>query len=310
MTTAILTKEESKTFIRIKNLIDTKKIDISTIARGVNKSASTISLYLSKKYTGRIDMLEADLDNYLKLFEESQKIEAKVMETVDTSILKRVFNAANMCQMRGKMGVCYGSPGIGKTTAILEYQKQNAGVIYVDPFEKTSARAVLEQIASQLRVNYYPTITMDAFCAGVIKKLEKNKCIIIVDEAENLRVDIFKILRKIHDRTRENCGMLFVGTEELSILLQKVKYGFPYISSRIGYIERLDRLKIDDVEKLVKQYFPNTKSAIINLMAKTGNYNARNIQNLMDLCLDIMQSNNIEELDADVIETAREKLLI
>lgn len=309
--TTMTTKTQETKAIQeaIKKLIDTKKVNISTIARGVNKSASTISLYLSDNYNGRVDTLENDLKNYLKLFEKQQNIELKALSFIETNVAKRLFNAANMCQMRGKMGVCYGAPGIGKTTAILEYKKIGSGIIVVDPFEQTSAREVLKQIANQLKVNYHNNMSLDEFTNNVIKKLERNKYLIILDEAENLKMDIFKIIRKIHDKAKNNCGILFVGTNELRYLLSKVQSGFPYIASRIGYVEKLDSLNIPDIEKLIIQYFPNCSKSLMNTFAKACNFNARNIQNMLDLCLDIIQSNNIE-LNVDVIETAREKLLI
>ncbi len=307
--TTAKTQETKELQEAIKKLIETKKINISTIARGVNKSASTISLYLSDNYNGRVDTLENDLKNYLKLFKKQENIEFKTLNFIETNVTKRLFNAANMCQMRGKMGVCYGIPGIGKTTAILEYKKISSGIIVVDPFEQTSAREVLKQIADQLKVNYHNNMSLDEFTNNVIKKLERNKYLIVLDEAENLKIDIFKIIRKIHDKTKNNCGILFVGTNELRCLLSKVQSGFPYIASRIGYVEKLDSLNIPDIEKLIIQYFPNCSKTLINSFAKACNYNARNIQNMLDLCLDIIQSNNIE-LNIDVIETAREKLLI
>jgi len=295
--------------IKLNELINSKKIDISTIAKGVNKSPSTLSLYLSGKYPGRINELESDLLGYISLFQKKEITEIKQLKYVETAIAKRIYNAANMCQIHGKMGVCYGSPGIGKTTAIKEYQKISSGVLIVDPFEQTSAKEVLRQIADQLKLNYHNNMSLDEFTKNVIKKLEKNKYLIILDEAENLNIAIFKIIRKIHDRTKNNCGVLFVGTPELRILLSKVQSGFPYISSRIGYVEKLDYLKIEDAKKLIIQYFPNCSDELIQMISKQCNYTARNIQNILDLCIDITKSNKIE-LNQDVIEAAKDKLLI
>ena len=293
----------------IKQLIDEKKLNLSTIAKGVNKSPSTLSLYISGKYTGDVVALEDDLKNYLSLFSKKENTENKTLDFVETTIAKRLFHAANMCQLKGKMGVCYGTPGIGKTTAINEYKKTSSGVIVVDPFVQSSAREVLKQIANHLKLSYLNNTSLDEFTSNVIKKLEKNKYIIIIDEAENLKIEVFKTIRKIHDRTKNNCGVLFVGTDELRALLQKVQSGFPYISSRIGYLEKLDALKMNDIEKLVHQYFPSCNDRLVQYIAISTNYNARSIQNLLDLCFDFVKSENIE-LDIDVIDAAREKLLI
>ncbi len=294
---------------KVKALLETKKVTSTTIAKGIGVSPTTFSLYLNSKYNGLIEPIESELKKYLQFVDKKEQTENKALNFIETSIVIKLFNAANMCQMRGKMGVCYGHPGIGKTTAILEYQKLRTGVIIVDPFEQSSSREVLKQIANQLKLNYSQNSTLDEFTSNVIKKLEKNKYIIIIDEAENLKVDIFKIIRKIHDRTKNNCGILFVGTEELFELLNKVKNGFPYITSRIGYMEKLDALKIVDIEKLVLQYYPTADKKLIQIIAKTCHYNARAIQNLLDLCFEITNNQQIE-LNIDVIESAKENLLI
>lgn len=74
-------------------------------------------------------------------------------------------------------------------------------------------------------------------------------------------------------------------------------------------MERLNTLKPDDIEKLVIQYYPTVEKKLITTIAKTCNHNARAIQNLLDLCFEITSKNNIE-LDVDVIDSAKENLLI
>ena len=214
-----------------------------------------------------------------------------------------------MCHLKGKMGICWGAAGIGKSTAVLEYQKNNTGVIVVDPVEKTSARAVLEQIADQLKIYYEYHTSSGQFIDKISKHLEKNKYLIIIDEAENLKIDIFKIIRKIHDKSKDYCGILFVGTNELYELLKRVKNGFPYITSRIGYAVQLDALTMDDIKSLVTQYYPKCSAELIQKISKSCSRNARAVQNLLDICSDITSSKNLE-LSSEIIETAREKLFI
>lgn len=288
---------------KVKALIEDKKVDISTIARGINKSPTTISLYLSSKYPGRVDQVEESLKAYLNTFEKSEQAELKSLEFVETTIVKSIFKAANMCQMRGKMGVCYGSPGIGKTTTVMEYQKQNSGVIVVDPSENISARLVLTKLADHFNLPYANNTSIDEFINAISRKLARNKYLIIVDEAENLSIDCFKALRKVFDKSKGSCGLLFIGTDDLKKTLLKIKDGFSYILSRVGYIERLNALEIDDIRKLVFQYFPDCDEVLLKVIAKSCDYNARAIQNLLDLSLDIIKSSKTE-LNTDVIESA------
>lgn len=294
---------------RVKDLLASGKVDATTVARGIGKSPATLSLYLKGNYDGKVDLLENDLKKYLSFFEKKEQIEEKSLKFTQTSISDKIFKAASMCQIYGKMGVCWGSPGIGKSTAVIEYQKNNTGVIVVDPIEKTSTRAVLEQIANQLKVFYEHNTTVGDFIENISKKLEKNKYIIIIDEAENLKVDIFKIIRKIFDKNKEYCGVLFVGTYELFELLKRVRNGFPYITNRIGYAAKLDDLNFEDVSKLVKQYYPNIDKTLIDYIAKSCKYNARNTQNILDLCYSFT-SQGKDELNNTIIESAKESLFI
>ena len=57
---------------RIKELAASGKTDITTIAKGINKSPSTLSLYLKNGYNGKIGELEHDLRNFLTYFEKKE----------------------------------------------------------------------------------------------------------------------------------------------------------------------------------------------------------------------------------------------
>ena len=309
-----MTETQEKTYSKelqqkVKELIDSGRVNLSTAAKGIGRSPASLSLYLQSKYDGRVDLVERDLMKYLDFLEKKEQVTLKQLQFTDTSIALKLFDAASMCHLKGKMGICWGAAGIGKSTAVLEYQKNNTGVIVVDPVEKTSVRAVLEQIADQLKVFYEYHTSAGQFIDKISKKLEKNKYLIIIDEAENLKIDIFKIIRKIHDKSKDYCGVLFVGTNELYELLRRVKNGFPYITSRIGYAVQLDALTIEDVKSLVNQYYPDCSADLIQKISKVCSKNARAVQNLLDICFDITSSKDIE-LNNGIIDTAKEKLFI
>ncbi len=78
MTTELMEQKKEQEFDKeiqdkIKQLIDEKKVTLSIIAKGVNKSPSTLSLYISGKYTGDISALEYDLKKYLSIFKKKGK---------------------------------------------------------------------------------------------------------------------------------------------------------------------------------------------------------------------------------------------
>lgn len=301
--------KDEELILALKEIIETKKANITTIAKGVNMSPATISEYLQGRYKGRVDKLEEALNKYLNTFKKTDNALLKKLDFAETSIATRVFNAAQMCQVQGKMGIVTGMPGIGKTTAIKEYEKRMGSVILVDPFEMSNARTILKQIADVLKIQCHNNMSVNDIAEVVVNRLKRNKFLIIIDEAENVKIEVFKIIRKIHDRTEGALGVLFIGTEELFYLVQKVRNGFPYISSRIGYLEQLNNLDDNDIEKLVLQIFPNIDKSLIRDIGVRANYKARSVKNILDLCVSLTQSLN-EKINSKIIAKAASMLLI
>ena len=145
------------------------------------------------------------------------------------------------------------------------------------------------------------------FIANIVKKLKDSGYIIIVDEAENLKPEVFTTLRKIHDRCENTCGLLFVGTERLHYNLTRLQGEYNYVINRVGFKVQLNALEIKDVEILVKQIYPDATDEIILCFAEECKYNARVLSNTLMRVNDLLQSNNVE-LCPDVIAAARRKL--
>jgi DNA transposition AAA+ family ATPase len=72
----------------VKDLIDKKVLEQSTIARGINKSPATLSLYLKSNYEGKVDEIENDLKNYLRFLQRKENVELKSLNFVETTIVK------------------------------------------------------------------------------------------------------------------------------------------------------------------------------------------------------------------------------
>ena len=88
----------------------------------------------------------------------------------------------------------------------------------------------------------------------------------------------------------------------------QAKKGFPYISSRIGYVARLEELKFSDIKELTVQYYPEISEGILRVIAAASRHNARHLQNLLDLCFETTKTGR--ELTLEIIEEAKEYLLI
>lgn len=293
---------------RIQELIDRKEIDQTGLAKKIGYSGAALSTYLKGDYRGSVENFETELKKFLSTFKENKTQLKTVLDFVETSVSKNIFNAAKLCQYNGEMGVCFGASGLGKTTAIKAYQKEKSGVIYVDPDENTSPRAVLKQIATQLKLPNFSQY-METFIDDIVKRLYGTGYIIIVDEAENLNSKMFRILRKIHDRCNGTIGILFVGTEVLYGNLLKLQGEYIYILNRIAYCVKLDYLSASDVSNLVKQVFPDITDTLLIHFENVTNRNARVLFNTLKRAKDIVNTSK-EALNKDIIDTARGFLLV
>ena len=281
-------------------------IDQSKLAKAINRSATAISQYLKQTYPGNVENIEAELRKFMTLARGLEKHKRIKLNFAQTSVAYNIFDTAKMCQYNGEIGVCYGSSGLGKTTAVKQLFKECSGVILVDPNENSTPRAVLKQIADGIKLGFYDPMPED-FIANIVKKLKDSGYIIIVDEAENLKPEVFTTLRKIHDRCENTCGLLFVGTERLHYNLTRLQGEYNYVINRVGFKVQLNALEMKDIEILVKQIYPTATDEIISCFAEECKYNARVLSNTLMRVNDLLQSNDIE-LCPDVIAAARRKL--
>lgn len=304
---AVLEKEKKKAtpelLEKVKRHLETTDIDQSTLAKRINKSPAVISLYLKNNYSGDIESLEADLQKYLKRVSDKKGRTKLKLNFEHTTVAQKIFNIANMCQYNGEIALCYGSSGLGKTTALEYLKKEGSGIVLVDPDENATPRAILKQVADGIKLGYYDPMPED-FIANIVKKLKKSEYLIIVDEAENLKPDVFRTLRKIHDRCQGTCGLLFIGTERLYGNLAKRKGEFDYVLTRVSLKYQLKPLNLNDVKLLVKQVFPDVDEATIKIFSQYTENNARVLFNTLRRCIDIIQNNNTQ-LSEDVIKEAR-----
>lgn len=296
-------KPSSQILENLKSYLETSDIDQSTLAKRLGKSSTQISLYVNGKYKGDVETLENDIRKYLKMVEGKKKHKCLKLNFEHTSVAKNILKIAEMCQFNGELGVCYGASGLGKTTALEYLKKEGSGIILVDPDENATPRAILKQIADGVKLETYDMLPED-FIANIIKKLKKSGYLIVVDEAENLKPDVFRTLRKLHDRCEGTCGLLFLGTERLYGNLAKRKGEFDYVLNRVSLKFQLKSLTLEDVKMLVIQIFPDVSDEIVKLFSKYTNNNARVLFNTLKRCKDIIDNNNTQ-LCEDVIQEAR-----
>lgn len=293
----------------LRKIISSEKISQKELAKKLDYSQAAVNTYLNNKYDGNIDEFETALFKFLEQFKNRKVYNRVALEYTETSVAAEFLNIAQICQLNSEIGLCTGTSGLGKTTAIKNYAQLHSGVIVIDPDEDITIRTLLKLLGAALRLKMTNNMSCQEFTAKLVDRLKDSDCLIIIDEAENLNSSCFRTLRKIHDRCDFTCGLLFVGTERLSANLARMQGEFSYVTNRLAYITSLSALTLEDSQKLVAQIFPDCTEELYGIFYKLCKKNARILFNLLKRTYDIYISSK-EELNAKMIEKAYKKILI
>lgn len=293
---------------KLKEFLEQNKLTQTEIAKRLNVSPAQINQYLKGVYNGDVKTLEEKIISFLKTQENIKNYNGVKLQYVETSVSSRIKNIAQMCQFNGEIGICYGSSGLGKSTTIENFANGRVDIITVDPDENATPRSVLKQIAKPLKAAYYDNTILEDMVANVVEKLKNRGYLIIIDEAENLKPEVFRTLRKVHDRCNFTFGLLFVGTECLYAQLKRMKGEFAYITNRIARVEALDAINSNDIRLMVNQVFPDCDEQCMNAFVALTNNNARILFNTLKRTKDIVRSAK-EPLNPQMIASARGMLL-
>src|SRR6478735_5706269 len=137
---------------------------------------------------------------------------------------------------------------------------------------------------------------------------------VIVDEADRLRTAGLEQLRDFFDR--RDLGMILIGMPGFDRQLAR----YPQLYSRIGFAHQYKPLDVDDLPLVLTSYWNQlglpldpddtndfeTVSAVVRI---TG-ANFRLIERLMTQVARVMDINQLEALDPDVVDAARQILVV
>ena len=294
-------KEENKVNLaeRLKELMDKVNISQAKLAKKLDVSTSALSQWINGKYDGNVEELESKINKFINLEESKIQGEIPKIPFVSTSVAVTVFKAANYCHTDYEIGIVYGEPGLGKTTAIKQYASNNTGVIIIKAEENTSMKNLAAELYEKLGLTGQTRLY--SMKKEILAKLKNSGWLVIVDESEFLKVKGFTFLRGLHDDCENTFGLLFCGTEKLYNNLLKLKGDFAYLTSRIGYRFSLEKLKQEDVTALVESVIPDYE--IAQEIFSRSNGNARTVVKIANRSLRLAKDKNIK-IDKAVIKSS------
>ena len=137
--------------------------------------------------------------------------------------------------------------------------------------------------------------------------------LIVVDEADRLAMNSLEQLRSIFDQS--GLGMVLIGMPEI----EKRVARYPQFFFRIGFVREFRALNDADIQVLLEQRWtpvgvhlpaPPPAPEVIAAMIRLTRGNFRLLVRLLTQMQRVLAINGLETLSVDVVETARENLVI
>lgn len=260
---------------------------------------------------------------------------------IETKEYKRFAEFCDGCIKYKYIGICYGLPGVGKTLSSRYYanwdaiEKQiaynTAKDIGLDADEKIlEARTMFYTAPAVRATKMTDQISTIGFRMNMVRTMYKvltkgeeehystdaykDIDLVIIDEIDRLKVQNLEQLRDIYDRN--DVAMILIGMPGIEKRLAR----YPQLYSRIGFAHEFDRLSKDETHHILEYKWNelglsikledfSDYEAMTSIIKITGG-NFRLIQRLFTQIEIILEINNLEIITTEVVETARDSLVI
>ena len=253
-----------------------KKLTQAEIARQSGVNQGIISAWLAGTYSGNNDAAETKLTRWVDAYKERQ-VSARLLPEAPTWVAtpsgKRISSALSYAQIAADIAVIYGGAGLGKSTAIFEYQRAYPNVFIATMTPATTGVVpCLEEIAEALGIRD-PSGGARKIQRDIIARLRGSQGLLIIDEAQHLTVQALDAVRSLHDVT--GVGLALVGNEAVYARMtggNRAAY-LDRLYSRIGKRVRLTKPTAKDIDALIVAWGIKSKEsqkALHEIAAKPG----------------------------------------
>ena len=254
---------------------------------------------------------------------------------------RRFVEFCNACRKYRYIGLCYGPPGVGKTVSARYFTKWDCiqhlmdnypahvmplvpeivdccSTFYTAPVANTPSR--IEKEMNGLCEQFYQLIkwmkgtvegkTVYDMEIGGPRVLE----LIVIDEVDRLRPSSLEQVRDLYDRTQ--AGVVLIGMPGIEKRLSR----FAQLYSRVGFVHHFKPLSASEVRFILKEKWQSlnvtldlsdfTDKEAVASVVRITNGNFRLLQRLLGQIERIMEINELEVITKEVVDAAREKLVI
>jgi DNA transposition AAA+ family ATPase len=263
---------------------------------------------------------------------------AAAEEFVITKEHRRFVELCDACRRDRYIGLCYGPPGVGKTLSARRYadwdhleplltapwstlapgdgQPGWHTIVYTPTVAGATPRRVDKDLAElNDRMTYISAEELEQvrFRDQPAHGASPHTQLLIVDEADRLKMPALEQLRDHYDRSR--IGMILIGMPGIERRLAR----YPQLYSRVGFVHEYRPLGTDELAFVLTRRWPDlgldpegdftAREAVATIARITGG-NLRLAQRLMAQVQRILQINELHTVTKEVVEAAREALVL
>ncbi len=264
--------------------------------------------------------------------------EKDLIEFIATKEYRKFSEFCDACRRYRYIGLCYGPPGVGKTLSARKYALSDVldecfgkvamceekkppkimstcrTVLYTPPVSNTPKQinAEIEKLRHRLKFTVRN--------AGKPKESDfweaPADCteLIIVDEADRLKLQGLEQVRDIFDKS--NLGLVFIGMPGLEKRLSR----YPQLYSRVGFVHEFRQLSQEEIIYVLEHKWLELGHSldsrdvadgdVIAAIMRITQGNFRLLQRLFLQAERVMKINGLTTITKDVVEAARENLVI
>src|SRR3954447_2544977 len=269
-----------------------------------------------------------------------QATPTRVDDFLETQEYRRFAEFCDACRQYRYIGLCYGPPGVGKTLSAWHYARWAALLVAAEEHRCRMEPPTRPEFADCRTVVYTPSMTttpkrlpteLHELPRSLLSVVEAARHageddpglayfddrwteLVIVDEADRLKFPPLEQLRDIYDRGR--FGLVLVGMPGIEKRLAR----YAQFYSRVGFVHQFRTLSVEAMrlilahkwEQLGLRLRPDDFSdaeAMAAIIRITGG-NFRLVHRLFSQIERILQINGLQAITPDVIEAARQSLVI
>ena len=252
---------------------------------------------------------------------------------------KRFVEFCEACRKYKYIGICYGPPGVGKTISAKQYANWD---VFNDFLlgKKVNPKSEIPSQITHCKTIYY---TAPVVRTGKIEHninllgtklnllieermaLEEKREIrlidwyqhadlVIIDEADRLQLSGLEQARDLYDQNP--IGLVLIGMPGLEKRLAR----YPQLYSRVGFANEFKKLHTDELRHILEYKWRDlglrinfedfTDYEAFSTLARITGGNFRLIHRIFTQIERIMEINNLTSINKEVVETARESLVI